>query len=134
MQEIWDKLNAAGIPDEVVDHRSEEFKAIRHKLYIQKWIGDVACHCCALSCMSKPPPKNCPFCGCPTSIDFDKDGKAGDLVLELTVTDEFDNLIDNLSSDAASEKAPSALDSSNNNSNGGGSKEGQRREKGKRQK
>ena len=93
LKSSWDVLHALGIPDEVADHSSEEWKAIQHKLYIQRWIGDVRCDCCGLLCMTHPIPKLCPFCNCPTSIDLSDD----ELVPMLTVSEEFLDMIDDVS-------------------------------------
>lgn len=125
LKEIWDALNAVGIPDEVADHESEEWKEVYHKLYVQQWIGDVACHCCQLSCMAVPKPATCPFCNCSTSIDFDEDRDSGDVILSLTITNDYDSVIDDLSGDG--EKTANAFESPNKSagfslgSNSGGS-------------
>ena len=99
-----------GIPDEVADHSSQEWKEIQHKIYVQRWIGDVACHCCALSCMSSPPPPICPFCNCPTSINLDDD----ESLPRLTASEEYQDLVDDLNND----KATSTNDANTNNAAG----------------
>ena len=122
LKEIWDTLHLIGIPDEVVDHSSQEWKEIQHKIYVQRWIGDVACHCCALSCMSSPPPPICPFCNCPTSINLDDD----ELIPQLTASEDYQSLVDDLNND----KTNSTNDATNTNNAAGfsiGSNDGTQR-------
>ena len=104
LKQCWDALHAIGIPDEVVDHSSDKWKAIHHRLYVERWIGDVACSCCGLNCMSHPTPKICPFCACPTSIDLSDD----ELVPMLRVSEEFLDMIDDINNNNDTESAPTS--------------------------
>ena len=65
LSDIWSVLDKAGVPDVVVDHKSQEFKDIYQRIYINRWVGEVSCDYCALNCMEEPRPEKCPFCGCP---------------------------------------------------------------------
>ncbi len=68
LNEIWSALDDIGVPDEVVDHESQQFKSIYKRIYMDRWIGAVGCHYCGLNCMDYNRPEKCPFCGCPDEL------------------------------------------------------------------
>ena len=91
---IWTILDKASVPDSVVDHESAAWRAISHRIYVDRWIGEEACEFCGLSCMESPKPEHCPFCGCPTSIDLNSE--EGDAIFDLTFDRDYQPLIDAL--------------------------------------
>lgn len=88
LNEIWSMLDDIGVPDEVVDHESEEFNAIYGRIYIDRWIGDVGCDYCGLNCMDDPRPEKCPFCGCP---DKDLDEEEYEMIICCTMYGKRDD-------------------------------------------
>ena len=83
LNEIWSVLEHCHVPDEVLDHDSDEWKAIYERLYVDHWIGDVQCQYCQMKCMDDPPPEHCPFCGCSTSVELADDDD--DMIVHLTL-------------------------------------------------
>jgi len=88
LNEIWSVLDEIGVPDEVVDHESQEFKSIYERIYMDRWIGEVGCHYCGLSCMDDPRPEKCPFCGCP---DKELDEEQFEMIICLTMYGKKDD-------------------------------------------
>ena len=88
LNEIWSGLDEIGVPDEVVDHESQEFKDIYKRIYVDRWIGSVGCHYCQLNCMDEPRPEKCPFCGCP---DRELDDEAIEMIICLTMYGKRDD-------------------------------------------
>eukprot|EP00985_Skeletonema_marinoi_P005126 scaffold2201_cov162-Skeletonema_marinoi.AAC.18 len=82
LNEIWSVLDQVGVPDEVVDHESQEFKDVYDRIYMERWVGPVGCDYCALNCMDEPRPDKCPFCGCP---DKELDEDAQQMIICLTM-------------------------------------------------
>ena len=88
LNEIWSVLDQAGVPNEVVDHESQEFKEIYKRIYVDRWVGSVGCHYCQLNCMSEPRPEKCPFCGCP---DKELDDETIEMFICLTMYGKKDS-------------------------------------------
>ena len=83
LKDIWKALDKLGVPDTVADHKTEEWKAIYEWLYVDRWIGDVPCYWCGLSCMDDPPSEKCPFCECPTDVQLSDDDE--EIIASLTI-------------------------------------------------
>jgi len=84
--QIVSVLNLVGVPDEVVDHESQQFKDVYQRVYEDRWIGEVQCRFCELKCMSEPRPQACPFCGCPNIEIADEEEE---MLVFLTVGESY---------------------------------------------
>mmetsp|Transcript_22857 Transcript_22857/g.26003 ORF Transcript_22857/g.26003 Transcript_22857/m.26003 type:complete len:378 (-) Transcript_22857:591-1724(-) len=84
LQELLQQLNNFGVPDRIVNHLSENYRKVLHKLE-NGWVGEERCPWCELIVLEHPIPEHCPFCACDTGAEIDQDA-----IVELCMKDVFD--------------------------------------------